>query len=138
MKRQRTQMCSILLHPDVLKLNKSLYGLKQGSNNWFEKLKKGSIDRQFSQSQVDPCVFMGSGCIVMTYVDDCIIIADAEYKIDNLIKSMHGGKEKFVFTDEGSIDKYLGVDIHQLDNEIFEMTQPFLRYDTYFWGSTLF
>ena len=109
----------------MLKLNKSLYGLKQGSYNWFEKLKKGLVDRQFSQSQVDPCVFMGSGCIVMTYVDDCILIADAEYKIDNLIKSMHGGKEKFVFTDEGSIDKYLGVDIHQLDNDIFEMTQPF-------------
>ena len=62
----------------------------------------------------------------MTYVDNCLIIADAEYKIDNLIKSMHRGKEKFAFTDEGSIDKYLGVDIHQLDNENFEMTQPFL------------
>ena len=50
----------------VLKLNRSLYGLKQGSYNWFEKLRKGLLDRQFSQSQVDPCVFMGCGCIVLT------------------------------------------------------------------------
>ena len=45
----------------VLKLNRSLYGLKQGSYNWFEKLRKGLLDRQFSQSKVDPCVFMRCG-----------------------------------------------------------------------------
>ena len=69
---------------------------------------------------------MGHGCIVLTYVDGCLIIADEESKIDMLVKSLHGGKENFVFTDEGSIDKYLGVDINQLDDSSFEMTQPFL------------
>ena len=62
----------------------------------------------------------------MTYVDDCLIIADKESKIDMLIKSLHGGKENFVFTDEGSICKYLGVDIQQQDDNTLEMTQPFL------------
>jgi len=37
------------------------------------------------------------------------------------------GPEKFVFTDEGSIDKYLGVNIEQLSDESgFKMTQPHL------------
>ena len=36
-----------------------------------------------------------------------------------------GGGEKFRSTDEGSIDKYLGVNIEQLDGGSFEMSQPF-------------
>ncbi len=41
----------------VLKLNKSLYGLKQAGYNWFKKLGKGLITCNFIQSQVDKCIF---------------------------------------------------------------------------------
>jgi hypothetical protein len=41
----------------ILKLNKSLYGLKPAGYNWFEKLREGLITRDFIQSQVDKCVF---------------------------------------------------------------------------------
>jgi hypothetical protein len=41
----------------ILKLNKSLYGLKQAGYNWFTKLCEGLITRYFIQSQVDKCVF---------------------------------------------------------------------------------
>ena len=60
----------------VLKLNKSLYGLKQAGFNWFEKLCEGLITRDFIQSQVDKCIFFWKDCIVLTYVEDCIIIGD--------------------------------------------------------------
>ena len=93
----------------VLRLNKSLYGLKQAGYNWFAKLSNGLEDRGFVQSSVDPCVFFGKGCIVLTYLDDCIIVADSMIRIDELLKSLHGGDENFVLQDEGSIDKYLGV-----------------------------
>jgi hypothetical protein len=46
--------------------------------------------------------------------------------IENLITSLHDGKENFILQDEGSIDKYLGISITQLDNASFELTQPFL------------
>ena len=59
-------------------------------------------------------------------MDDCIIVGDTTERIDELIISLHGGDENFKFTDEGSIDKYLGVDINQIDDKSFELTQPFL------------
>ena len=65
---------------------------------------------------------------MLTYVDDCIIVGDSVVRIDSLIKSLHGGDDSFIFTeDEGSIDKYLGVEIKQLDDgKSFSLTQPFL------------
>ncbi len=43
-----------------------------------------------------------------------------------MIQSLHEGDKNFVLQDEGLIDKYLGVDIKQLDSLKFELTQPFL------------
>jgi hypothetical protein len=60
----------------VLKLNKSLYGLKQAGYNWFAKLSNGLHNRGFMQSSINSCVFFGHKCIILTYVDDCIIIGD--------------------------------------------------------------
>jgi hypothetical protein len=77
------------------------------------------------QSNIDPCVFFAPGCIIFTYVDDCIIVGDTSDPIDKLIQSLHKGDENFVLQDEGSIDKYLGVKIKQLDDSSFELTQSF-------------
>ena len=62
----------------------------------------------------------------MTYVDDCIIVGDSTKRIEALITSLHDGTENFILQDEGSIDKYLGVSISQLDDKSFDLTQPFL------------
>ena len=110
----------------VLRLNKSLYGLKQAGHNWFEKLRTGLTDRNFVQSQVDKCVFYRDGCIVLTYVDDCILLGHSIQLIDSVINSLQNGEEDFELTDEGSIDKYLGVLFRDIDESSFEMSQPFL------------
>jgi len=110
----------------VLRLNKSLYGLKQAGYNWFAELSNGLQDRGFVQSSIDPCVFFNHNCIVLTYVDDCIIIGVTHDRINLLIQSLHKREENFVLQDEGSIEKYLGVEIKQRDASSFELTQPFL------------
>ena len=111
----------------VLKLNKSLYGLKQASANWYEMLAKGLKDRNFEPSKVDPCVFIGKDSIILCYVDDCIVISRRAGSIDKFIKSLKDGPEQFEFTEEGSLASYLGVKFIDFDNgEQFEMTQPFL------------
>ena len=69
----------------ILKLNKSLYVLKQASLNWFEKLKQGLIDRGFHPSVIDPCLYFKKGMIIITYVDDCIIVSNSMKDINNFL-----------------------------------------------------
>ena len=52
----------------VLKLNKNLYGSKQRSFNWYEKLKKLLVNRYLNLSDIDPCLYIGNGMIVLTNV----------------------------------------------------------------------
>ena len=46
--------------------------------------------------------------------------------VDAVISSLHVGPEKFQLTDQGSINKYLGLMITDIDSNSFEMSQPFL------------
>ena len=64
----------------ALKLNKSLYGLKQGSYYWFQKLKKALIDRNFVPSKVNLCVYFTENAIAIACVDDIIIVAKKKSK----------------------------------------------------------
>ena len=107
-------------------LKSSLYGLKQASSNWYECLKKGLERRGFKESVADPCVFMKKGMMVLVYVDDCILISKEKSMLDQFIHSLANGIEKFEFTDEGSMDKYLGVEIEQLNGNEFILRQPYL------------
>ena len=95
----------------ALKLNKNLYGLKQGNFNWYEKLKTSLIDRDFGPSNIDPCLYIGKGMIILTYVDNCIIVGLSMTQIDSFVKLMQTGKEICVLTDEGVINKFLGIEI---------------------------
>ena len=55
----------------VLKLKKSLYGLKQSPRNFFNHLKTNLIKVGFEQKvDVDPCLFISDKVICITYVDD--------------------------------------------------------------------
>ena len=111
----------------LLKLNANLYGLKQASYNWYEKLKAALIDRGLNPSDIDPCLYIGNGMIVLTYVDDCIIVGPSMKNIDAFVKSMKEGSENFILTDEGDIDKFLGIEITQLeDGKRFKIAQPHL------------
>ncbi len=75
----------------------------------------------------DPCVFLRDDLIVPVYVDDCILLSSNQDSVKDFIKSLEQGPEQFIFTDEGTLQQYLGVEIEKSpDGQGFSMTQPFL------------
>ena len=54
---------------------------------------------------------MKKGVIILTYVDDFILIANKKETLDQFIHSLANAIEKFEFTDEGAIEKYLGLGV---------------------------
>ena len=54
----------------LLKLKKSLYGFKNASLNWHNKLNDAFEDECFVESLSDPCVFISNDMIIFVYVDD--------------------------------------------------------------------
>jgi hypothetical protein len=60
--------------PNVLKVLKNLYGLKEARLTWFEHLKDGLVKRGFWQSLVEPSMSIRGNLILLVYLDDCIAI----------------------------------------------------------------
>ena len=110
----------------VMKLNKSIYALCQSSSNWYQHLTNGLKARDFFPSQVDPCVYYRENCIVLVFVDDCLIFSKDKSVIDGFIYSLQHGEENYILTDEGEIEKYLGVEIIKSKDGTMELRQPFL------------
>ena len=108
----------------VLRLKKNLYGLADASFNWFQKLCEGLESEGFVKSEIDQCVFIRDDCIILVYVDDMIAISRSNTVLENIVVNLT--KKNYILTDEGSLTKYLGVDVQYRSDGGFELTQPFL------------
>ena len=71
----------------ICRLRKSLYGLRQASHQWYEKLSQVLIASGFHQSQVDFSLFTkkkpdGSFIALLIYVDGMLLTANDQSEID--------------------------------------------------------
>ena len=64
--------------------------------------------------------------IVLIYVDNCIIVGPPIVDIGAFVKSMEVGPEKSALTDKGDINKFLGIEITHLDENVFKISLPFM------------
>jgi len=108
----------------VLRLKKNLYGLADASFNWFQKLCEGLESENFVKSEIDQCVFIREDCIVLVYVDDMIAISRENSVLEKIVVNLQN--KNYILTDEGSLTKYLGVDVKYREQGGFELVQPFL------------
>ncbi|KAG9511488.1 hypothetical protein KCV07_g10138, partial [Aureobasidium melanogenum] len=103
-------------HGKVLKLNKSLYGLKQSPRQWYSKLRSFLHDQGWITSTYDSSIFMINGVIVDVYVDDLKIFSDSDELILATKKML---SDNFPMTDLGPCSFYLGMHVVQnLDGSI--------------------
>ena len=72
----------------ILKLQKNLYGLKDGQVSWHEHIKAGLLSRGFRQSKVDPCLFIKGTVILVLYVDDAAMFSPDSAAINREIESL--------------------------------------------------
>ena len=56
-----------------LKSLKNCYGTKDAAANSFSVLQSGLEQCGFMPNKIDPCLFTRKDCIIITYVDDCLI-----------------------------------------------------------------
>ena len=57
---------------------------------------------------------------------DCIIITNDMADINAFVDSMKNGAENFILTDEGDVNKFLGIEITHVDDNRFRISQPHL------------
>eukprot|EP00957_Ditylum_brightwellii_P059266 4499273-Ditylum_brightwellii.AAC.1 len=79
----------------ILKINHSLYGLKQSPHNFFEFLKKMLLQCGFVQSQHDPCLFISNKVICLIYVDDCLFFVPNSKDIQVMMDKMRAEEVAF-------------------------------------------
>jgi hypothetical protein len=103
--------------PVKVKLNLSLYGLKQAGELWFQLLRSKLIELGFSPCIYDRCVYVkidpqsGTRTYVIVYVDDIIFTGNDEISLDHAIENI--GKEFRKISELGEITRYIGVDIER-------------------------
>jgi hypothetical protein len=94
----------------ILKLNRSLYGLRESPRNWFTALSEGLRSQGFTQCNriTEPCLFVKRDVLVVVYVDDCIFVGKSEAAINREIDML---KTKFDLDKEDDMAGFLGVSI---------------------------
>ena len=103
----------------VLKLKRSLYGHKYAAKLFYELIRKVLVERMgFRVSNHDHCLFLWEDCIIITWVDDAIIITKEEGKANAIIEEMQKHELDLDKQGEGGLADYLGINNNHLDKSL--------------------
>ncbi|XP_058783954.1 uncharacterized mitochondrial protein AtMg00810-like [Vicia villosa] len=104
----------------VCKLQKSLYGLKQASRQWYSKLSSFLLSIGYSQSQADHSLYTKSThaefTALLVYVDDIVLAGTSLTEIQRVKQLLH---HQFHIKDLGQLRFFLGFEIARSTTGIF-------------------
>ncbi|XP_017408641.1 uncharacterized mitochondrial protein AtMg00810-like [Vigna angularis] len=96
----------------VCRLTKSLYGLKQASRQWFEKLSTFLTSVSYIQSKSDHSLFIKGTptgfTALLVYVDDIILAGNSMTEISHIKSLLHN---RFQVKDLGELKYFLGLEV---------------------------
>ena len=114
------------LKDKVIKVNTSLYGDVRAANLWYNKIAGTLVDDLgFRSSEMDPCLFIRSDCIIVLYVDDAILMARDDKTLDHVLQELSG--KGYQFNRDGDFKSYLGVQLDRLSDGSLKLSQPHLN-----------
>lgn len=100
----------------VLKLKKSLYGLKQAAHVWNKALHSVLTDMEFKQSPADKCLYTkqkdGNIVYLLIHVDDILAASNSYLALESTEKRL---RKHFEIKNLGKARQYLGIDIERID-----------------------
>lgn len=103
----------------VCKLNKALYGLKQAARCWFELFEKTLLEKGFTNSYGDRCMYIlnrgdvSKNIYVVLYVDDLVICTADENTMQNFKNYL---MNKFSMVDLKEVKFFLGIRVTRQNN----------------------
>ncbi len=94
----------------VLRILRSLYGLKQAARDWHERCVTELLQLGFHQSSADPCLLIHTvkGIMLLLYVDDIIVASSG---LPNVLWFKKSLGSLFKIKDLGETQKILGIRI---------------------------
>ena len=96
----------------VLRLRKSLYGLKQSPRAWFDRFKCAMLAMGYKQCNGDHTLFYLCSknriTILAVYVDDIIITGDDTLEVVRLKENL---RREFEIKDLGQLRYFLGIEV---------------------------
>jgi hypothetical protein len=113
-------------HSNVVKLKKSIYGLKQSSRNWFLKFVQTILEYGFIESHADSCLFTKKEgndlLIILIYVDDGLIVGPRAH-VDKIKSFLF---KRFKMRNLGEAKKFLSLEISKNDDYVAINQQSFI------------
>ena len=105
----------------VCRLNSCLYGMRQSPRYFFGYLTKKFERAGLYPSKHDPCLFLGKGVAVITWVDDLLIYGKTEEDIAHIFDKLVADGVKL--RREGTAEGYLGLKVERDGNKTI-LSQP--------------
>ena len=103
----------------VCKLNKSLYGLKQASRQWYSKFSSTILKCGLKQSKLDYSLFTKkfnqSFIALLVYVDDILIASNDVHVVEELKVFLD---KEFKLKDLGNLKFFLGLEVARSEQGI--------------------
>lgn len=113
------------LQHKVLKLRKSIYGLKQAAREFNGHLHSRLIEAGMKQSHFDPCLYFNTGSgneflVLATHVNDILGSTNSQELKSRLDVALH---ENYELNDIGVPKIYCGMEINVVKNSHIELCQ---------------
>lgn len=110
----------------ICRLNKAIYGLKQGPRAWHQKLASVLLKNGFIASTADSSLFILQQPIatiyLLVYVDDIIVISSSSRATDKLVEGL---RVNFHIKDLGHLRYFLGIEVRQTNKGLYLCQQRY-------------